>query len=250
MNLKNDQLNKINMIDLNQKQLAKKIIQVCLCSWTMSTVAQGLVQNLIPAYQSGVKTFNWFEDMMGSTSFSVQLRLNKWQEKNWGDLRGWRWIATRSIRLNRYTGGYRYETYIRQWVNSVEQDEVFVLNMFDLESINRLNFKCDQSDYGYTGNWANQNKVEDFDIAVNAVNVSQSGMFSSSGPFDAWASFNATQIQNNCFSVNPVTLNSIVRLSVDLKSTTICKPSWVNYRYDWPPNINIRDVVYSFGNNK
>jgi len=58
------------------------------------------------------------------------------------------------------------------------------------------------------------------------------------------------KLGEDVFGVNPVTLNSIVRLSVDLKSTTICKPSWVNYRYDWPPNINIRDVVYSFGNNK
>lgn len=223
---------------------------LCLCSWTMGAVAQGLAPNLSTGYQSGVKAFDWFEGMMGSTRFSVQLRLNKWQEKNWGEFRGGSWIATRTIRLNRYTGGYRYETYIRQWVNGCEQDEVFVLNLFDLESINRLNFKCEQSDYGYNGNWANQNKVEDFDIAVNAVNVSQSGMVPSSGPFDAWASFNATRIQNNCFSVNPVTLNSIVRLSVDLKSTTVCKPSWVNCRYDWPPNINLRDVVYSFGKNK
>ena len=30
------------------------------------------------------------------------------------------------------------------------------------------------------------------------------------------------------FGVNLVTLNSIVRLSVDLKSTTVCAPSWVN----------------------
>ena len=212
----------------------------------MSGVAQGLLPGLFSGYQSGVKSFNYIEKMMGSTSYNVQLRLNRWQEKNWGEYRGFGWIATRSIRLNRYTGGYRYETYIRRWANGVEQDEVFVLNVFDLESMNRLNFKCSQSDNGYTGNWSNQNKVEDFDIAVNAVNVSQSGVLPPSGPFDAWASFNATQIQNNCFSVNPTTLNSIVRLSVDLKSTTVCAPSWVNYRYDWPPKINVRDVVYSF----
>lgn len=217
-----------------------------LCFLTTGCFAQGLAPSLISGYQSGVKAYHWFNDMMGFTGYGVQLRLNRWQEKNWGDFRGFGWVATRSIRLNRYTGGYRYETYIRRWVNSVEQDEVFVLNSFDLDSINRLNFKCSQSDYGYAGNWANQNKVEDFDIAVNAVNVTQSGVFPPSGPFDAWASFNATRIQNNCFSVNPETLNSIVRLSVDLKSTTVCAPSWVNFKYDWPPKINLRDAVYSF----
>ena len=226
--------------------MINKIYLLCLCSWTMGAAAQGLGTSLISGYQSGVKSYHWFNDMMGYTGYSVQLRLNRWQEKNWGGFRGFGWIANRSIRLNRYTGSYRYETYIRRWANGVEQDEVFVLNLFDLESINRLNFKCNQSDYGYTGNWSNQNKVEDFDIAVNAVNVSQTGVFPPIGPFDAWASFNATQIQNNCFSIDPVTLNSIVRLSIDLKSTTICAPSWVNYRYDWPPKINLRDVVYSF----
>ena len=30
------------------------------------------------------------------------------------------------------------------------------------------------------------------------------------------------------FWVNLVTLNSIIRLSVDLKPTTVCAPSWVN----------------------
>lgn len=54
----------------------------------MGAVAQGLAQNLSTGYQSGVKAFDWFEGMMGSTSFSVQLRLNKWQEKNWGEFRG------------------------------------------------------------------------------------------------------------------------------------------------------------------
>lgn len=54
----------------------------------MGAVAQGLAPNLSTGYQSGVKAFDWFEGMMGSTSFSVQLRLNKWQEKNWGEFRG------------------------------------------------------------------------------------------------------------------------------------------------------------------
>lgn len=242
-------MKRVHKIKIMQRCMNKKIsLVIVLGSWMASVSAQSLPQNLLAGYQTGVKSFNWFENLMGSTTYGVQIRLNKWEEKNWGDFRGFGWTATRSIKLNRYTGGYRYETYIRRWSNGVEQDEVFVLNPFDLDSINRLNFKCTQSDYGYYGNWANQNKVEDFDIAVNAVDVNQSGLFSPSGPFDAWASFNATQIQNNCFAVNPLTLNSVVRLSVDLKSTTICKPSWVNYKYDWPPKINLRDVVYSLGN--
>ena len=193
---------------------------------------------------AGVRAIN---EMMGSTSYGVLIRLNKWQEKNWGEFRGFGWIATRGIRLNHYTGGYVYTTYIRQWVNNVERDETFVKNIFNLESINRLNFKCSQNDYGYSGNWANQNKVEDFDIAVNAVNISQSGFLPPRGPFEAWANFRATQIQNNCFDVDPNFFNAIVRLSVDVKSTTVVKPALVNYRYDWPPSVNTKDVLYSFG---
>ena len=36
------------------------------------------------------------------------------------------------------------------------------------------------------------------------------------------------KLGEDVFGVNLVTLNSIVRLSVDLKSTTVCAPSWVN----------------------
>ena len=36
------------------------------------------------------------------------------------------------------------------------------------------------------------------------------------------------KLGEDVFGVNPVTLNSIVRLSVDLKPTTVCAPSWVN----------------------
>ena len=36
------------------------------------------------------------------------------------------------------------------------------------------------------------------------------------------------KLGEHVFGVNPVTLNSIIRLSVDLKPTTVCAPSWVN----------------------
>ena len=36
------------------------------------------------------------------------------------------------------------------------------------------------------------------------------------------------KLGEHVFGVNLVTLNSIIRLSVDLKSTTVCAPSWVN----------------------
>ena len=36
------------------------------------------------------------------------------------------------------------------------------------------------------------------------------------------------KLGEDVFGVNLVTLNSIVRLSVDLKPTTVCAPSWVN----------------------
>ena len=36
------------------------------------------------------------------------------------------------------------------------------------------------------------------------------------------------KLGEDVFGGNPVTLNSIIRLSVDLKSTTVCAPSWVN----------------------
>jgi hypothetical protein len=36
------------------------------------------------------------------------------------------------------------------------------------------------------------------------------------------------KLGEDVFGVNLVALNSIVRLSVDLKPTTVCAPSWVN----------------------
>lgn len=65
--------------------MINKIYLLCLCSWTMGAAAQGLGTSLISGYQSGVKSYHWFNDMMGYTGYSVQLRLNRWQEKNWGD---------------------------------------------------------------------------------------------------------------------------------------------------------------------
>ena len=227
----------------------------CLILWiacSLSSIAQDFSGVPGPEFtpnpfSTAVTGARAIDEILGATSYGVIVRLNRWQQKDWGEFRGFGWIATKEIRLNHFTGDYVYTTYIRQWVKNIEQDEIFVRNVFELDSINRLNFKCSQNDYGYSGNWANQNKVEDFDVAVNAVNISQSGLFPPRGPFEAWANFRATQIQNNCFAVDPKYFNAIVRLSVDLKSTTVVKPTLVNYRYDWPPSVNTKDVIYSFG---